>query len=47
MEHGVEKRNIALIEKCVMSGEGIRSLLQGNNSTVMPPGNIFRPSRVY
>jgi len=33
MEHGVEKRNIALIEKCVMSGEGIRSLLQGNNST--------------
>ncbi|EOV9627099.1 DNA-binding transcriptional activator BglJ [Cronobacter sakazakii] len=33
MEHGVEKRNVALIEKCVMSGEGIRSLLQGNNST--------------
>ncbi|NCH54273.1 DNA-binding transcriptional activator BglJ [Cronobacter muytjensii] len=32
MEHGVEKRSIALIEKCVMSGEGIRSLLKGHHS---------------
>ncbi len=33
MEHGVEKRSVALIEKCVMSGEGIRSLLKVNHST--------------